>query len=175
MSKVKKDSSKEEQDGNSHSFQKLVTVCLLGGIIILSGLTIFYVLNPEPGYFNVGILNSEKKAQQYPTRAKVREKIEFYVTVENELKRDFTFQIRVLLGDANTELTSNGSQNARLRYTVGNITLANGQKWISNKLWVSFYQAGKDQKIIIELWEVTSNNQMVFQDILWLRLDIIAR
>ena len=77
MNRIEQGYRKEEQIEHIKSFQKILTVCLLGGIILLSGLILFYILNPEPGYFNIGILNSEKQAEQYPTTAKVREKIVF--------------------------------------------------------------------------------------------------
>ena len=173
--RLDQDHQKTQGTAGAKYFQKLLTVFLFGGIIILSGLIGFYVLNPEPGYFNIGILNSEKKAEQYPTTARVREKIEFYVTVENQLNRNFAFQIRILTGDENTELTSDGSREARLRYIVGNVTLFDGEKWISSKLWISFYKPGQDNKIIIELWEITAENELVFKDILWLRLTIYPR
>ncbi|MHA1725036.1 MAG: DUF1616 domain-containing protein [Promethearchaeota archaeon] len=175
MTSDERENLEKREISGSKVFQKLLTVCLLGGIVFLSGLIIFYISHPEPGFYEFGILNSERKAEDYPTSARVREKIEFYVHVENQLNRNFTFQLRILTGDENTQLSSNGSENARLRYKVGNITLIDGQKWLSPKLWVTFNTPGKNKLIIVELWEITDNNEIVFRDILWLRLTINPR
>ncbi|MHA1804913.1 MAG: DUF1616 domain-containing protein [Promethearchaeota archaeon] len=175
MTSNERKNQKKSKISSSKIFQKLLTICLLGGIVILSGLIIFYISNPEPGYYDFGILNSEKKAEDYPTSAHVREKIEFYVHVENHLYRNFTFQIRILTGDEYTQLSSNGSENARLRYKVGNVTLIEGQKWLSPKLWATFNTPGENKLIIVELWEITNSNEVVFRDILWLRLTIVPR
>lgn len=41
----------------------------------------------------LGILNSEKKAENYLTNATAGQNISFYITFKNQMKRDFTLFI----------------------------------------------------------------------------------
>jgi len=155
-------------------FDFLLKICLIIGIIVVSGFIIFYIIKPEPGYVHLGILNSEKKAENYPTNASVGQNISFYITVENQMKREFSFRAEILKGDNNTILTSSGSINATSYFNTTKITLSHNQFWISEILNVSFSQPGADQTIIVEIWEIPSSGMEKYFDMLWLRLNITS-
>ncbi len=165
-------SDNSKLDDTNLKFNKLLRICLILGIITASAFIVYYILNPEPGYCNFGILNSNGKAENYPTSARVGENIEFYVTVENYLNRDLKFKVRILRGNEFTDLGSTGSINAIFLYSTQPVTLSHDELWISEKLKVSFPKARENQQIIVELWEITENDDEVFKNILYLRLDI---
>ncbi|GAH72918.1 unnamed protein product [marine sediment metagenome] len=78
--------SKEEKKKvlNSYEeFDKILKILLIIGIVVVSGFIIYAVLTPKPGYCYLGILNSDKKAENYPTNAAVNESITFYISVGN--------------------------------------------------------------------------------------------
>jgi uncharacterized membrane protein len=155
-------------------FDILLKVCLIIGIIVVSGFIIFYVLTPEPGYITFGILNENQEAENYPTNATVGQNISFYVTIDNQMKREFSFRAEVLKGDNYTILTSSGSINATSYFNTTKITLLQNQFWISEMLNISFSQPGADQRIIVEIWEIPSFGTKKFFDILWLGLNITS-
>lgn len=155
---------------SNRQFEVLLKICLIIGILIVSGFIVYYILTPEPGYVTFGILNEDKKAENYPTRANVNETIPFYLSVGNYLKRDFSFQVRVKNGNNETYMSSIGS-NGTLEFTIGNITLDHKGNWISEQLNISFSQLGDNQKIIAELWQI-KNNEVEFYNILWIRLNV---
>ena len=76
---------------NNKYFEKLLKICLIFGILVISGFIIYVILTPEPGYVTFGILNENQEAGEYPTEASVNETISFYLTVENNLDRKFSF------------------------------------------------------------------------------------
>lgn len=156
---------------NNKQFEILLKICLIMGIIIISGFIIYYLFTPEPGYVTFGILNEDQKAENYPTEAAVNESIHFYVTVENYLNKEFTFRVKVKKGDNFTVLSSMGS-NGTLDFIIGNFTLKNNEKWISEKLNVSFSKVGANQIIITELWWIFKDLEEKFYNILWLRMNI---
>ena len=157
---------------NNNQFQKLVTIVLIIGIITASGFIIYYLLKPEPGFVVFGILNSEKKAENYPTSAKVGENISFYVTVNNQMNRDFSFRVKILKGNNKTELSSKGSFNATSFLNLTQVTLNHDQFWMSPKLNISFSIPGANQSIITELWEIPSPSVEKYFNILYLKLVI---
>ncbi|MFX1395262.1 MAG: hypothetical protein ACFFAH_17085 [Promethearchaeota archaeon] len=181
MSKTnkRKEQEKVEQKLENKQFQKLLKVSLLMGIIIVSGFIVYYIwyfnFSQEEDYVGFGILNHRKEAEDYPTVAYVNQPVVFYVTVEwkaNAFSGDFTFKVRIYRGNNETELSSDGSQNAEHLYSTDKITLKPNEEWESDDLSVSFPQAGSNQIIIVELWEYTEEHRE-FYDILWLRLTII--
>ncbi|HEC39658.1 hypothetical protein LCGC14_0943540 [marine sediment metagenome] len=119
----------------------------------------------------MGILNEDKKAEDYPTRAAVNDTISFYVTVGNHLKRDLSFQVQVKRGNKDTKLAPDVPTNGSLDFIVGNFTISNREDWISQKLNISFSQIGENQIIITELWQI-KNNIPEFYTKLWVRLNI---
>ncbi|TXT59458.1 MAG: hypothetical protein BAJALOKI2v1_210059, partial [Promethearchaeota archaeon] len=130
MSDKNSELRKSEKD-----FEKLVTISLLLGIIIVSGFILYYLLNPEPGFVTLGILNSDKKAEDYPTTVSINERIDFYVTVGNNLRRTSTFKIQILKGDNDTLLSKDRpAELAQLAFTIDNIVLEHNQTWISDNL-----------------------------------------
>jgi len=168
-------SIKDENQSNRQSkkqFDFLLKICLIIGIIVVSGFIIYYIFIPEPGYVTFGILNENQEAENYPTEASINESVSFYLTVENKLATKFSFSIKIKKGNNNTILSSMGS-NGTLEYEVNN-TLNYSSIWISNKLNVSFSQLGANQIIIAELWQIGSNEIEKFFDILWLRLNITS-
>ncbi|MHA1293845.1 MAG: DUF1616 domain-containing protein [Promethearchaeota archaeon] len=165
---------KEEIEENKKEFDKLVRISLIIGILVVSGIIVIYLFNQEPGFVDFGLLNEDKKAENYPTEASVNEEINFYVYVGNFLGREFTFYLKILKGDNDTELSDKGSKHADLNFTTEDITLSNSEEWISDKLTISFAKEGENQIIIVELWEITKNNGENFFNILYLRLNITA-
>lgn len=157
---------------NKFNFKNIVKVLLIVGNLFLLGFIIYYIVTPKPGHIIFGILNSEMKAGNYPTKAKIGDNISFYVYVGNELNRDFTFYIDISKGDNDTVLTQSGAINAIFVFNITGISLKPSESWISNKINVSFNQTGSNQLIIIELYEYLSPNSIIFKDILWLRLNI---
>ncbi|GAI97792.1 unnamed protein product, partial [marine sediment metagenome] len=98
--------------------------------------------------------------------------ISFYLTVENNLAKEFSFSVKIKRGNSNTILSSMGS-NGTLEYMI-NDTLNYSNIWVSNKLNVSFTQLGANQIIIAELWQIGNSEIEKFYDILWLRLNITS-
>ena len=172
------DTLKEKENAKSNldriAFDKVLKICLIAGIVIVSGFIIFYILNPEPGYVVFGLLNENQEAGDYTTNATVKEDIEFYALVENHLGDDLTFYLKIYKGDNQTQLSPSGSENAILNQTTPEVTIANEEKWISDKLTISFLQIGSNQTIIVELWRNTSDSSDSFYDIQWMRLNITA-
>lgn len=157
---------------NNKQFENLLKICLIMGIIIISGFIIYYAFTPEPGYVTFGILNEDQEAEDYPTEAVVNESIHFYLTVENYLNKDFTFRIKIKKGDIFTVFNTVTGTNGTLDFIIGNFSLKNNEKWISEKLNVSFSEVGANQIIFTELWWVFSDTEEKFYNILWLRLNI---
>ncbi len=157
---------------NKH-FQKIVTACLLIGIITVFGFVIYYIMTPEEGFVIFGILNENQEAENYPTNATIGENVSFFINVENHMKRDFSFFIKILKGDNTTVLNESGG-NGEENKTLGPFSLHDGQSWMSDKLNISFWDTEHNRKIIIfELWEGQEATVKIF-NILWLRLNITA-
>ncbi len=159
---------------NYKEFDKLLKLLLIIGIIVISGFIIYALLTPKPGYWYLGILNSDKKAENYPTKAAVDENITFYISVGNYLNRNFSFHIEILKGDNNTVLSSSPSLNAISFVNSSTITLPHRTAWISNAFNVFFSEAGTNQSIIAELWEIPSVGVRRFYDVVYLRLNITS-
>jgi uncharacterized membrane protein len=158
---------------NEKQFEKLVKISIIIGILVVTGFIIYYLLTPEPGFVVLGLLNEEKKAENYPTEVKVGENVSFYVSVENYMNRDFEFRVEILLGDNDTILSSTEpAKNASSYYNTTQVTLKHNEKWISEMLNVSFSQPGADQRIIIELWEIVNSITEKFYNNLWLWLNV---
>jgi len=155
-------------------FDKILKILLIIGIIVVSGFIIYAVLTPEPGYWYLGILNSDKKAENYPTNAAVDENITFYISVGNYLNRDFSFHIEILKGNNDTILGSSPSLNATSFVNSSTITLQHREVWISSAFNVSFSQTGMNQIIIAELWEIPSVGIRRFYDVVYVRLNITS-
>ncbi len=162
-----------EVEKNKKAFGKIVRISLILGIIAVSGVIVYYLLNPEPGYIDFGILNSNKKAEDYPTEVAANESVDFYVTVGNYLNREFKFCVKVLKGDNETEIKDSGSEGAHLNFTTKEKTLKSGENWMSEELSFSFEKAGQGQVLIVELWEITKDEKE-FYNILYLRLEVTS-
>ena len=155
-------------------FDKILKILLIIGIVVVSGFIIYAVLTPKPGYCYLGILNSDKKAENYPTNAAVDENITFYISVGNYLNRDFSFHIEILKGNNDTVLGSSHSLNATSFVNSSIITLPHREIWISSAFNVSFSLVGTNQIIIAELWEIPSVSIRRFYDVVFLRLNITS-
>ncbi len=166
---TKKNEKKDLKVSNKH-FEIVLKISLIIGIIIVSGFIVYYLLNPEPGNITFGILNEDKRAENYQTEASVNETISFYLTVGNHLDRNFTFGFKIKKGNSNTILSSSGS-NGTLYLTLGNFTLNPNQGKIYGNYSISFAEAGENQKIIAELWEINNKTEEFF-NIMYLRLNI---
>jgi uncharacterized membrane protein len=163
---------KKEVLSSYKEFDKILRILLIIGIIIVSGFIIYAVLTPKPGYITFGLLNSDKKAEDYPTNAATGENVSFYVSVGNYLNRDFLFRIEILKGNNNTIIGSSGSSNATSFINSSTIELQHGDVWISNEFNVSFSQPGNNQIIIAELWETSISPNDKFWEILTMHLNI---
>ena len=159
---------------NYKEFNKILKILLIIGIIIISGFIIYALLTPKPGYFYLGILNSDRKAENYPTNAAVDENITFYVSVGNYLNRDFSFHIEILKGNNDTILGPSPSINAISFVNSSLITLPHSVDWISSAFNVFFPTAGTNQIIIAELWENPSVGIRRFCDVVYLKLNITS-
>ena len=159
---------------NYKEFENILKILLIIGIIIISGFIIYALLTPEPGYCYLGILNSDKKAENYPTNAAVNESITFYVSVGNYLNRDFSFHIEILKGNNDTILGSSPSLNATSFVNSSIITLPHSVDWISSVFNASFSETGTNQILIAELWENPSVGIRRFYDVVFLRLNITS-
>jgi uncharacterized membrane protein len=157
---------------SERDFEKLVTISLLLGIIIVSGFIVYYVLNPEPGFVTLGMLNSEKKAEDYPTEISLNEDLYFYITIGNYLRKEAIFDVKVLKGDNDTNLSmDNPATDAQIAFTIENVILEHNETWISDQLNISFTQTGSNRILIIELWESLENEDKYWTNT-WLRLNI---
>ena len=172
MSKLDNTKDLNSLKKNYKEFNKILKILLIIGIIVLSGFIIYAVLTPEPGYTTFGLLNSDKKAENYPTNAARDENITFYVSVGNYLNRDFSFHIEILKGNNDTVLGPFPSLNATSFVNSSTITLPHNVDWISGAFNVSFSEVGTNQIIIAELWENPSVGIRRFYNMVYLRLNI---
>ena len=171
---MKNKEAKKKVSNSYEEFDKLLKILLIIGIIVVSGFIIYAVLSPKPGYWYLGILNSDKKAENYPTNAAVDENITFYISLGNYLNRDFSFHLEILKGNNDTVLGPFPSINATTFVNSSTITLQHREVWISSAFNVSFSQAGANQTIIAELWEVPSVGIRRFYDVVYVRLNITS-
>ncbi len=160
----------EDSKSSNKQFEIILKVCLIIGILIVSGFIIFYLITPEPGYVTFGILNENQEAENYPTKASVNETISFYLTVGNYLNREFSFRFKIMKGNNETNLSSSGS-NGTLYRTIGNFTLENNIEQVYGSYNISFSEIGENQIIIAELWQI-KNTVEQFYIILLIRLNI---
>ncbi len=172
MSKMDNTMETSNLKKNYKEFEKILKILLIIGIIIISGFIIYAVFTPKPGYITFGVLNSDKKAENYPTNATVGENITFYVSIGNFLNRDSSFRIEILKGNNETIIRPTGSLNATSYINSSTIDLSHGEKWISSAYNVSFSQPGYNQIIIAELWETNIGPNDKYWAIFWLRLNI---
>ena len=171
---MKNKEAKKKVSNSYEEFDKLLKILLIIGIIVVSGFIIYAVLSPKPGYWYLGILNSDKKAENYPTNAAVDENITFYISLGNYLNRDFSFHLEILKGNNDTVLGPFPSINATTFVNSSTITLQHREVWISSAFNVSFSQAGTNQTIIAELWEIPSVGIRRFYDVVYVRLNITS-
>ncbi|MHA2007941.1 MAG: DUF1616 domain-containing protein [Promethearchaeota archaeon] len=171
MNETAKKDEKSNLKKSYKEFETLLKISLIIGIVIVSGFIIYYLLTPEPGYVTLGILNEDKKAEDYPTSATINETISFYVSVGNYLNRDFKFQVQIKKGNKETLMSPNVPTNGSLDFIIGNFTLNNKVDWTSEQLNVSFSEQGENQIIVAELWQI-KNTEENFYDKVWLRLNI---
>ena len=67
---VKKKSAEARDDSKGFKhLGKLLTVCLIAGIVIITGFIIYYLYTPESPYHTYTILNEDKRMELYPTNA----------------------------------------------------------------------------------------------------------
>ncbi|UCC20845.1 MAG: DUF1616 domain-containing protein [Promethearchaeota archaeon] len=172
MNKIsKKDESKDFKISNK-LFEKLLKVCLIIGILVISGFILYFILTPEPGFVTFGILNENQEAGNYPKEAAVNETITFFLTVKNGLDREFIFRFHILKGNNETSLSSNGS-NGTLYQTIGNFSLNPKESQIYGEYNISFSDVGEDQILIAELWQIKNEIEEYFNIIYW-RLNITS-
>ncbi len=159
---------------NYKEFDKFLKLLLIIGIIVISGFIAYAIFTPRPGYITFGLLNSEKKAENYPTITATGENVTFHVSVANYLNQDFSFRLEILKGDNNTIIGPSPSVNSYSYLNLSTVNLHHGEIWISSSLNVSFSQPGNDQIIIAELWEMDGETIKKFWEVLTLRLNVTS-
>ncbi|MBY9010630.1 MAG: DUF1616 domain-containing protein [Candidatus Lokiarchaeota archaeon] len=174
MFRVNERQDSKELNRNYKEFDKLLKLLLIIGIIVISGFIAYAVFTPRLGYITTGLLNSEKKAENYPTITTTGENVTFYVSVANYLNRDFSFRLEILRGDNNTLIGPAPSVNAYSYVNLSTVNLHHGKDWISSSLNVSFSQPGNNQTIIVEIWEMDGETIKKFWDILTLHLNVTS-
>ena len=155
---------------NNH-FEKLLKICLILGIIVVSGFIIYFILTPEPGFVAYSILNDNQEAGDYPTEATANETISFYLYVNNHLDREFRFGFKIKKGNKDTLLSSNTPSNGTLYQSIGNFSLNPNEIQIYGEYNISFSEVGEDQIIIAELWQIKHEIEEFFI-IEYMRLNI---
>ncbi len=162
--------NKNDLKESNRQFEVLLKICLIIGILIVSGFIVYYILTPEPGYVTFGILNEDRRAENYPTEAPANETISFYVTVGNYLDREFAFRFKILKGNNDT-LVGSFPSNGSLFLTVGDFILESNIERIFGVYNVSFSEVGADQRIIVELWEIKDESEVFYNNLfLWLNI-----
>jgi uncharacterized membrane protein len=159
---------------NYKEFGKILKLLLIIGIIIISGFIAYSIFTPRPGYITIGLLNTEKKAENYPTITTKDENVTFYVSVANYLNRDFSFRLELLRGDNNTIIGSTPSVNSYSYANLSTVNLHHGENWISSSINVSFSQPGYNQSIIIEIWEMYGEAIVKFWEVVYARLNVTS-
>jgi uncharacterized membrane protein len=172
MSKLINASENNNGRKNYKEFNKVLAVLLIIGIIVISGFIVYSFFTPEPGYITLGLLNSDKKAENYPTNTTIGENVTFYVTVGNYLNRDFSFRIEILTGDNETVIGSSGSSNATSFVNSSITMLSHGENWISNEFNVSFWETGYNKIVIAELWETNIGLNDKYWEIVTMHLNV---
>ena len=161
-----------ELEKSYKDFNKILKYLLLIGIIGVSGFLIYYILTPEPGYVDFGILNSDEEAGNFPEIIETDENVSFYLTVNNYLNREFSFLIEILksngskISHPSDPLTSQSVLNTSIIY------LGNRGGWISDLFNISFNTPGDDQNVIAELWEIKVGFPRSFFASLYLRFNV---
>ena len=173
MSRLNEREHSNKFERNYKEFDKFLKLLLIIGIIVISGFIVYAIFTPRP-YITFGLLNSEKKAENYPTVTATGENVTFYVSVANYLDRDFSFRLEILKGDNNTIIGSTPSVNSYSYLNLSTVNLRHGENWISSALNVSFSQPGNNQIIIAELWEMNGETIKKFWDVLTLRLNVTS-
>ena len=174
MSRLNERQNSNKRERNYKEFDKFLKLLLIIGIIVISGFIVYAIFTPRPGYITFGLLNSEKKAENYPTVTATGENVTFYVSVANYLDQNFSFHLEILKGDNNTIIGPTPSVNSYSYLNLSTINLRHGENWISSALNVSFSQPGNNQIIIAELWEMNGETIKKFWDVLTLRLNVTS-
>jgi len=172
MNEITKENEKKDLKISNKHFEIVLKISLIIGILIVSGFIIYYLLTPEPGNITFGILNGNQKAENYQKEASINETISFHLTVGNHLDRDFTFGFKIKKGNSNTMIGPFPS-NGTLYMTLGNFTLNPNQERIYGNYSISFLEAGENQIIIAELWEIINGTEKFF-NIMYQRLNITS-
>ncbi|MBN1801194.1 MAG: DUF1616 domain-containing protein [Candidatus Lokiarchaeota archaeon] len=164
MKKLSIIKNKFSSSNNSKSFGKVLTVCLLIGIITVFGFIIYYLTTPEEGFIVFAVLNEEEELGNYPTKALVDENLTFYLYMENHLGYDLKFRIKygACNNDTWIDPTTLGCSNTTLAHTTGNYTIHSSHKWGPMPVNVSFSEAGNDQMVLFEIWKIFSDEHEEF-------------
>ena len=104
MSEDIKSKKRTTIDMSNKQFEKLLTVCLLFGIIIVGAFVIYYILTPEEGFVEFAVLHQdpntgEWEAENYLVNTTIGQEVNFSFEVLNFLKRDLTFRVKILTGN----------------------------------------------------------------------------
>jgi uncharacterized membrane protein len=150
---------------------KITKIILIVGIILTSFFIIYEILNVEPGFVTLGVLNSEKKAENYPTEVSVGEEFTLFISVGNNLATNYTFSVHVFTGDQNTQVSKTTGSNGTLKEKLSSVTLQPGEEWISNAQKITFYSPGENSMVIFELWKI-ENSKETFYDVVFIRLNV---
>ena len=172
MSSKERSKSSVELEKSYKDFNKILKYLLLIGIIGVSGFLIYYILTPESGFVNFGILNSDKEAGNFPEIIDVDENVSFYLTVDNYLNREFSFRIEILKSNGSKISYPSDPLTSQSILNTSIIALGNRGSWISDLFNLSFSAPGDDQNIIAELWEIKVSVPDTFFASLYLRFNV---
>lgn len=156
---------------NGKNLVSIIRLILIVGIILTSLFIIYIVINPEPGYVSIGVLNSDKKSENYPTEVNAGDSVTLYATVGNYMGENLTFSIYVLKGDHTTQFDENSGSDGALIRKLSIVTLQHGEEWESDAQVISFLSPGSNQVVIFELWKIV-NEKETFHDVVFIRLDV---
>lgn len=149
--KIKKLSRNLNLKSSKNAYAVSVAIALLIASILLG---VYYVfLRPvQAGYFTIYLLDSQKKAVDYPEVlvSGVNNTFSVYVDVENHNGTDVTLQVQVKV---TTDMNPTYPVPVKPTTDPVNSTVANEGKW-EYVATVSLNQPG-DYMVIFELWTVT--------------------
>lgn len=152
--------------------EKTIAVAVLSAIIILAGLLVYMSLTPAPQkpFAALYLLNSEKKAENYPPLLVLGENNTFllWVGVENFMGRIEYSSVLVKMDDG-TGYTNPSPLDPVYRFEK---VLLNKETW-EFPITISINQTGQ-HRIIFELWLFDElDNVFSYSDWCNIRLDVI--
>ncbi|MHA1861611.1 MAG: DUF1616 domain-containing protein [Candidatus Ranarchaeia archaeon] len=149
----------------------LASAIIFAMVVIGSGLTIslFNIPSPE-GASSISILNAEGDASPLPTSVKINESLSVLLKVENHEGSVNYYTILVKQGNFSVSWNETSPSPFPLlqRYVF---VLLDGETW-SQPVTYIFNKTGMDQRIIWELWELSSTSKELVYTGSWVYLPL---